>query len=86
MKSPEMMEIMGLRGGQEREVVPTVGDGGTEQCQAVPQGGRGHMGAQDNGPHYHWQHVRDLWQREVTNTVCLLSRTQSKLKCKSFKH
>lgn len=51
---------MVLGGGQEREVVPAVGDGGTEQCQAVPQGGRGQVGAQDNGPHYHWQHVRDL--------------------------
>lgn len=64
---------MGLRGGQEREVVSAVGDGGTEQCQAVPEGRRGQVGAQDNGPHYRWQHVRDLWQREVTNTVCLLS-------------
>lgn len=51
---------MELRGGQEGEVVPTVGDRGAPQNQAVPEAGGGQVGAQDHGSHHHRQHVGDL--------------------------
>lgn len=51
---------MELGRGQEGEVVSTVGDGGADQSQAVPQAGGGQMGTQDHRPNCHWQHVGDL--------------------------
>lgn len=51
---------MKLGGGQEGEVVSTVGDGGADQSHAVPHGGGGHMGAQEDRPESHRQHVGDL--------------------------
>ncbi len=51
---------MVLGGGQEGEVVSAVGDGGADQCQAVPHGGGGQVGAQNDRPDHHWQHVGNL--------------------------
>lgn len=45
---------------QEGEVVSTVGDGGADQSQGVPEGGGGHMGAQDHGTSHCWHHVGKL--------------------------
>lgn len=58
--SLEVVEVVEFRGGQEGQVVSTVGDGGADQSQAVPQGGGGDMGAQDHRPQCHRQHVGDL--------------------------
>lgn len=41
--TPEMVKVMELGGGQEGEVVSTVGDGGADQSHAVPHGGGGHV-------------------------------------------
>lgn len=60
MDSPEVVEVVELGGGQEGEVVSTVGDGGADQSQAEPQGGGGQVGAQDHRPEDHRQHVGDL--------------------------
>lgn len=60
MDLPEVVEIVELRRGQEGEVVPTVGDGGADQSQAVPEGGGGQVGAQDHRSDHHRQHVGDL--------------------------
>ena len=57
---PEVVEVVELGGGQEGEVISTVGDGGADQSQGVPHGGGGQVGAQDHRPHYHRQHVGDL--------------------------
>lgn len=51
---------MELGGGQEGEMVATVGDGGADQSQAVPGGGGGDVGAQKHRPDCHRQHVGDL--------------------------
>ena len=55
---------MELGGGQEGEVVSTVGDGGADQSHAVPHGCGGHMGAQEDRPESHRQHVGDLTEEE----------------------
>lgn len=49
-----MVEVMKLGGGQEGEVVATVGDCGADQSQAVPRGGGGDVGAQNHRPRHHW--------------------------------
>lgn len=66
--SPEVVEVVEFRRGQEGQVVSTVGDGGADQSQAVPQGGGGHVGAQEHRPHCHRQHVGDLTARR--NNTC----------------
>lgn len=55
--SPEVVEVVELGRGQQRQVVAAVGDGGAEQSQAVPQAGGGQVGAQDHWPDQHRQRV-----------------------------
>lgn len=65
---PEVVEVMELRRGQEGKVVSTVRDSGAHQSHAVPQGGRGQVGAQEDRPEYHRQHVGDdVLQRMSVN-------------------
>lgn len=61
---PEMVKVMELGGGQEGEVVSTVGDGGADQGHAVPHGGGGHVRAQDHRPDDHRQQVGELQQKK----------------------
>lgn len=61
----EVVEVVELRGGQEGEVVSTMGDGGADQSQAVPQGGGRKVGAQDNWPGHHRQRVGELRARRT---------------------
>lgn len=60
VNSPEVVEVMELRRGQEGEVVSAVGDVGADQSQAVPEGGSGQVGAHDHGSNHHRQCVGDL--------------------------
>lgn len=55
---------MELGGGQEGEVVSTVGDGGADQGHAVPHGGGGHVRAQDHWPDDYRQQVGELQQKK----------------------
>lgn len=66
--APEMVKVMEFRGGQEGEVVSTVGDGGADQSNAVPHAGGGDVGAQDDRPHDHREQVGELQQGEKRNT------------------
>ena len=52
------MVVMCFRGGEERQVVATVGDCGVEDCHRVPEPGDGEMGAHDVGTEPQRQHVR----------------------------
>lgn len=54
------MEVMELRGGQEGEVVATVGDGGADESHTVPHAGGGQVRAQEDRPDHHGQRVGDL--------------------------
>lgn len=72
VNSPEVVEVMELRRGQEGEVISTVGDSGANQSYAVPHGGRGQVGAQEDRPESHRQHVGDLTEEKTT--ACLMRR------------
>lgn len=56
---PEVVEVVELWGGQERQVVATVGDSGADQSQAVPQAGGAEVRAQQHWAQSHWEHVGD---------------------------
>ena len=55
---------MSLGGGQEGEMVSTVGDGRVHDGQNVPEPGNGEVGAHDDRTQRYWEEVRDdLFER-----------------------
>lgn len=60
-----MVEVVELWRGQKGQVVPAVGNGGTDQRQAVPHARAGHVRAQQHRPHHHWQQVGELMEQQT---------------------
>ena len=56
---------MELGRGQHGQVVPAVGDGGTDERQSVPEAGGGHVGPHEHWAGYRWRHVRQLSKVEI---------------------
>jgi len=55
---------MSLRGGQEGEMVATVGDSCVHDGQNIPEPGDGKVGAHDDRTQGYWEEVReDLFKR-----------------------
>ena len=54
-----MMVVVCLRGGEEREVVAAVGDGGVEDGHGIPEPGNGYVRAHDPWAQPQGEHVGD---------------------------
>ena len=58
--SLEVVVVVELWGGQEGQVVATVGDGCADEGQAVPQAGGAQVGSQEHWAGHGRQHVGEL--------------------------